>query len=166
MRKTTTMMAAGLALLLAAGAAQAADVVRYAIPNSKFPISAAVEVPAGKSLVFVSGMMAAMPKDAKGGGAEAAYQDTKTQTVGALTSIKKQLESMHLSLGDVVQMHVFLVADKHKGGKLDFAGFMEGYTQFFGTKEQPNLPARSAMQVAALVNPAGLVEIEVTAARP
>lgn len=43
---------------------------------------------------------------------------------------------------------------------------MEGYTQFFGTAEQPNLPARSAMIVDQLVNPNWLVEIEVTAVRP
>jgi enamine deaminase RidA (YjgF/YER057c/UK114 family) len=43
---------------------------------------------------------------------------------------------------------------------------MEGYRQFFGTPQQPNLPSRSAMQVAALVNPGWLVEIEVTAVRP
>lgn len=47
---------------------------------------------------------------------------------------------------------------------MDFEGFMKGYTQFFGTKEQPNLPARSAMQVAGLVLPEWLVEIEVVAA--
>jgi enamine deaminase RidA (YjgF/YER057c/UK114 family) len=49
---------------------------------------------------------------------------------------------------------------------MDFAGFMQGYTQFFGTPAQPNLPVRSAMQVAALANPGFLVEIEVTAVRP
>jgi enamine deaminase RidA (YjgF/YER057c/UK114 family) len=49
---------------------------------------------------------------------------------------------------------------------MDFTGFMEGYSMYFGTAEQPNLPARSTMQVAALVNPAYLVEIEVTAVRP
>jgi len=48
----------------------------------------------------------------------------------------------------------------------DFAGMMEGYTQFFGTVDQPNLPSRSAMQVAALANPGFLVEIEVAAVRP
>jgi enamine deaminase RidA (YjgF/YER057c/UK114 family) len=48
---------------------------------------------------------------------------------------------------------------------MDFAGFMEGYNLYFGTKAQPNLPARSTMQVAALVNPGFLVEIEVTAVR-
>jgi enamine deaminase RidA (YjgF/YER057c/UK114 family) len=43
---------------------------------------------------------------------------------------------------------------------------MEGYTQFFGTEAQPNLPARSVVQVAGLANPGFLVEIEVTAVRP
>jgi enamine deaminase RidA (YjgF/YER057c/UK114 family) len=42
---------------------------------------------------------------------------------------------------------------------------MAGYTQFFGTAEQPNLPARSAFQVAALAAPGALVEIEVVAAK-
>jgi enamine deaminase RidA (YjgF/YER057c/UK114 family) len=49
---------------------------------------------------------------------------------------------------------------------MDFAGFMSGYTQFFGTKDQPNKPARSAMQVAALAAPGALVEIEVIAVKP
>jgi len=146
-------------LLIAPAVAGAQDVIRYKIPNSHFPIAAAVEVPAGKSVVYVSGQMATLPKGS-------APMDTEAQTVGALKNIQKQLQSMHLGLGDVVAMHAFLVADKNQGGKLDFAGFMKGYTQFFGTREQPNLPARSAMQVAALANPAGLVEIEVTAVRP
>ena len=50
--------------------------------------------------------------------------------------------------------------------QVDFAGFMEGYTQFLGTPQQPNLPVRSVVQVAALANPGWLVEIEVTAVRP
>ena len=49
---------------------------------------------------------------------------------------------------------------------MDFAGFMGGYTQFFGTKGQPHKPARSAMQVKALAAPDALVEIEVIAVRP
>jgi enamine deaminase RidA (YjgF/YER057c/UK114 family) len=39
------------------------------------------------------------------------------------------------------------------------------YSQFFGTKEQPNKPARSAMQVAALAAVGPLVEIEVIAVK-
>lgn len=153
-------------LLMVATPGFAADVVRHKIPNSTFPISAAVEVPAGKTLVFLSGAVPPVaditaPKDTP-----QAYGDTRTQTVGVLTSIDKQLKGMGLSLGDVVKMQVFLVGDPAKGGKMDFAGFMAGYTQFFGTPAQPNLPSRSAMQVAGLASPNFLVEIEVTAVRP
>ena len=166
-----TMLRHAFALAATAGCllaspAFAADVVRHKIPNSTFPIAAAVEVPAGKTLVFLSGAVppvsdTSAPKDTL-----QAYGDTKTQTVGVLTSIEKQLKGMGLSMGDVVKMQVFLVGDPAKGGKMDFAGFMAGYTQFFGTKDQPNLPSRSAMQVAALASPNFLVEIEVTAVRP
>jgi enamine deaminase RidA (YjgF/YER057c/UK114 family) len=156
-----------LPLLLLPSLAAAQEVIRHKLPNGNpFPISAAVEIPAGKTLVFVSGTVppvadAKAPKDSI-----AAYGDTKTQTIGALTNIKATLEGMHLTLGDVVKMQAFLVGDPAKGGKLDFEGFMQGYTQFFGTPAQPNLPARSALQVAALANPGFLVEIEVTAVRP
>ena len=50
-----------------------------------------------------------------------------------LKSIEKTLDGLGLKMGDVVKMQVFLVGDPAKGGKMDFAGFMEGYTQFFGT---------------------------------
>jgi enamine deaminase RidA (YjgF/YER057c/UK114 family) len=49
---------------------------------------------------------------------------------------------------------------------MDFTGFMAGYTKFFGTKEQPNKPARSTFQVAGLAGPGILVEIEVVAVHP
>jgi enamine deaminase RidA (YjgF/YER057c/UK114 family) len=156
-----------IALLVAVTSfAHAQDVTRYKLPNSHFPISAAVEVPAGKSIIFLSGVVPPVidpkaPKDSP-----AAYGDTKTQTIGALTAIAKQLQGMHLGMGDIVKLQVFLVGDEAHGGRMDFAGFMAGYTQFFGTKEQPRLPARSALQVAALANPGFRVEIEATAVRP
>lgn len=156
-----------LALLFATPAlAQAQEAIRYRLPNSSYPISAAVEVPAGKSIVFLSGMVAPVidPKAAKD--SVAAYGDTKTQTIGVLSAIQKQLQSMHMDMGDIVKMHAFLVGDEAHGGRMDFAGFMAGYTQFFGTKQQPKLPARSAIQVAGLANPGFRVEIEVTAVRP
>ena len=153
--------------LLAALPALASDVVRHKLPNnSTFPISAAVEVPSGRTTVYVSGMVppvadAAAPKDSI-----AAYGNTETQSVAVLEAIRMQLEAMQLDFGDVVKMQVFLVGDPDKGGRMDFAGFMSAYTKYFGTKEQPNLPARSAMQVAGLANPGFLVEIEVIAVRP
>jgi enamine deaminase RidA (YjgF/YER057c/UK114 family) len=156
---------AAVAGCLLTSTAFAADVVRHKIPNSTFPIAAAVEVPA-KTLVFLSGVVPPVADASAAKDSPQAYGDTKTQTVGVLTSIEKQLKGMGLSMGDVVKMQVFLVGDPAKGGKMDFAGFMAGYTQFFGTAQQPNLPSRSAMQVAALASPNFLVEIEVTAVRP
>jgi enamine deaminase RidA (YjgF/YER057c/UK114 family) len=87
-----------------------------------------------------------------------------TQTVGVLNAIKATLARLGLGMGDVVKMTVFMVANP-ADNKLDFAGMMAGYTQFFGTKEQPNKPARSAVQVAALAVPGPLLEIEVVAAK-
>ena len=68
---------------------------------------------------------------------------------------------------NVVAMTVYLAGDPAKGGRMDFEGMMAAYSQFFGTKEQPNKPARTKVQV---VLPAGarggLVEIDLVAVRP
>jgi enamine deaminase RidA (YjgF/YER057c/UK114 family) len=68
-------------------------------------------------------------------------------------------------MGDVVKMTVFMAGDSEKGGKMDFMGMMKSYRKFFGTPDQPNLPTRSAVQVAALAAPWSLIEIEVTAVK-
>ncbi|HXR64178.1 MAG TPA: RidA family protein [Rudaea sp.] len=149
-----------------AEAASAAEVIRYKIPNSDFPIAQAVEIPAGQNLVFLSGAGPDIADKSADKDSPAAYGDTKAQTSSTLKKIEANLKSMGLGMGDVVKMQVFLVGDPALGGKMDFAGLMESYRQFFGTKEQPNLPARSAMKVAGLANPGWLVEIEVTAVRP
>jgi len=149
-----------------AEAASAAEVIRYKIPNSDFPIAQAVEIPAGQNLVFLSGAGPDIADKSADKDSPAAYGDTKAQTSSTLKKIEDNLKSMGLGMGDVVKMQVFLVGDPALGGKMDFAGLMESYRQFFGTKEQPNLPARSAMKVAGLANPGWLVEIEVTAVRP
>jgi enamine deaminase RidA (YjgF/YER057c/UK114 family) len=162
---TCAVALAALTMLATADTAKAAEVVRHKIPGSDFPISAAVEVPAGKTTVYLSGAVPRLEADAPMDAADA-YGDTEAQTVNVLGSIKKQLESMGLGLGDVIKMQVFLVGDPALDGKMDFAGFMKGYRQFFGTAEQPNLPSRSAFQIAGLANPAYRVEIEVVAVRP
>ncbi|MGA9800868.1 MAG: RidA family protein [Terriglobales bacterium] len=120
---------------------------------------------AGDTL-YLSGQLASpvTPADAAKGTA-AIYGDTEAQTMSTLTKIEAALKSEGLTMGDVVMMHVFMVGDPAKGGKLDFPGMMASYTRFFGTKEQPNKPARSAMQVAALAAPWALVEIEVIAVK-
>nr|WP_307648039.1 RidA family protein [Variovorax boronicumulans] len=165
----TKKLALAAALFAAAcGAAHAADeVIRHRIPNSTFPIAAAVEVPSSFTNVYLSGQVPPLQDAAAPKNSAAAYGgDTKGQTIGVLKAIEKSLTGLGLTMGDVVKMQVFLVGDPAKDNKMDFAGFMEGYTQFFGTTAQPRLPVRSTMQVAALVNPAYLVEIEVTAVRP
>lgn len=163
LRITAATLFFGLAF---AGGAAAQDVVRHKIPGSDFPIAQAVEVPAGKTTVYVSGAVPSVADEKADKNSVAAYGDTKAQTESVLKSIEKTLDGLGLKMGDVIKMQVFLVGDPGKDGKMDFGGFMEGYTQFFGTQDQPNLPSRSVFQVAGLANPGFLVEIEVTAIRP
>jgi enamine deaminase RidA (YjgF/YER057c/UK114 family) len=162
-----TRAAVGYALALTvAASAGAADVIRHPLPGgSTFPIARAVEVPAGKTIIFHSGTTPA-PLDPKAEAGTAAYWgDTKTQALSTFGRIKESLDAMGLSFGNVVAMTVYLVGDPAKGGRMDFDGFMAAYSQYFGTKEQPNLPARSTVQVAGLVAPGMLVEIEVQLAK-
>ena len=123
--------------------------------NADLPISAAVW--AGNTL-YVSGWL---DPDLK------THTDTKSQTVGIFEDIQKLLESQKLTLGNVVMIHVYLGNNPATDGKPDFSGLTAGYTQFFGTKDQPNKPARTTVQV---VLPAGargaLIEIDLTAVRP
>lgn len=151
--------------LVATTYARAAEIKRVAIPNSHFPISAGVEVPAGAATLYASGMGADVADPKAPTMTLAAYGDMETQTTSALTKIEAFLRSQGYSLGDVVMMHAYLVGDPSKGGKMDFPGFMKGYVKFFGTSSQPHLPSRSAYQIAALGNPGWLVEIEVVAAK-
>jgi enamine deaminase RidA (YjgF/YER057c/UK114 family) len=148
-----------LALLAGTGAARA-DVVRHPIPNSSFPISQSVEVSGNVTTYYVSGQVPPVVDKTAVATSPQAYGDTKTQTVGVLNKIKAILEGLGLGMGDVVKMQVFLVNDTRSA--MDFKAFMEGYTQFF-VGDQPNLPARSVIGVAALANPGFLVEIEVIA---
>jgi enamine deaminase RidA (YjgF/YER057c/UK114 family) len=142
--------------------ASAQTTKRVELSNADLPIGA--PLPAGTSaavwagdMLYVSG---SLDPDLK------THIDTESQTVGVIKYIQKILESQKLTLSDVVMMHVFLGADPAKEGKMDFAGMMAGYTQFFGTKDQPNKPARTTVQV---ILPAGvrgaLIEIDLIAVR-
>ena len=112
---------------------------------------------------YLSGQLASpvTPADpAKG--TQADYGDTKTQAASVFAKIQKALQDQGLDMKNVVKMTVFLGPDP-KTGKLDFAGMQSEYVKFFGTATQPNKPARSAFQVAALAAPWALLEIEVIA---
>jgi enamine deaminase RidA (YjgF/YER057c/UK114 family) len=131
------------------------------------PANAAIAtaVWAGDTL-YVSGQLPnpTTPADAAKGTA-AVYGDTRAQTDSVLRKIETILKEQGLSMGDVVKMNVYLAGDPAKANTMDFAGMMASYTQFFGTPAQPNKPARSTVQVAALVAPGALVEIDVVATR-
>lgn len=153
-----------LALAMMAGCAvsmQAQTVVKH-IQDEKAAIAKGVW--AGDTF-YLSGQLASpvTPGDpAKGTQPE--YGDTKAQAASVFPKIQAALKEQALDMKDVVKMTVFLGPDP-KTGKLDFAGMQSEYVKFFGTKEQPNKPARSAFQVAALAAPWALLEIEVIAVK-
>jgi len=152
MRKSLKFAAfAALGLGLVATGALAADVMHNQ-ENARAPFASSVYVPAGYDTYYVSG--------SAGKGA-----DTAAQTAATLDSLKAQLAKLGLTMGDVVQAHVFLVGDANKGGKMDFAGMNSSWFKEFGTAEQPNKPARAAFQVAALAGADNLVEIEFIAVK-
>jgi len=149
-----------VALMLSSSAAAGQKVKRIPLPASQNPSNADLPIAgavwAGDTL-YVSGWL---DPDIK------SHPDTASQTVGLLKDIGKFLESQKLTLGDVVMMHVYLGGDPAKDGKMDTAGMMAGYTQFFGTKEQPNKPARTTVQVVLPVGArGGLIEIDLVAVR-
>ena len=115
---------------------------------------------------YLSGQLAdpVTPADKAKGTAAVYATDTKTQAASVFAKIQKQLQAQGLDMKDVVKMTVFLGPDPTTG-KLDFAGMQSQYLLYFGTKEQPNKPARSAFQVAALAAPWALLEVEVIAVK-
>jgi enamine deaminase RidA (YjgF/YER057c/UK114 family) len=150
-----------IALLFAAATLATAQVKHIQPGNS--PIAQAVWV--GDTL-YVSGQLPSAVKPAdRAAGTAADYGDTKTQAASVFGKIEAILKEQGLGMGDVVKMTVFMVGDPKNENKMDFAGLQASYTQFFGTKEQPNKPARSAVQVAGLASAGPLLEIEVIAVK-
>ncbi len=150
-----------LTLLALPCTVQSQVVVKH-IQSDKSPIAAGVW--AGDTF-YLSGQLASpiTPADAAKSTA-ADYGDTKAQAASIFAKIQKALQDQGLDMKDVVKMTVFLGPDP-KTGKLDFPAMQSEYLKYFGTKDQPNKPARSAFQVAALAAPWALLEIEVIAVK-
>ena len=160
LRLPLLVLAVALGGPLTAAAQNVQNVKRIPLPASQNPSNADLPIAgavwAGDTL-YVSGWL---DPDIK------THTDTASQTVGILKDIQKFLEPQNLTLGDVVMMRVYLGADPAKDGKMDYRGMMAGYSQFFGTKEQPNKPARTTVQVVLPVGErGGLVEIDLVAVR-
>jgi 2-iminobutanoate/2-iminopropanoate deaminase len=160
----TAFLAAALSPL-ALHAANTPEVKRIK-GDAKSPILSGVIVPAQSSTLYLSGQVPLVADASKPATSIEAYGDTKTQSISVFKKIDGLLKAQGLGLGDVIKLTVFLVGDPKLENKLDFKGFGEAYAQFFGTAEQPNIVARSTVQVAALASPAFLVEIEATAVFP
>lgn len=163
-----------LALLIAgcsmeSGRSEAAGpaITRYPLPNnSTFPIAQAVEVSSDTTLIYHSGTVP-RPADPDADRASREYYgDTETQALSVFQRMESSFNELGVGWGDVIKMTVFLVGDPELDGRMDFRGFMNAYTKYFGTDEQPNLPARSAVQIAGLAGAGMLVEVEVVLARP
>jgi enamine deaminase RidA (YjgF/YER057c/UK114 family) len=117
-------------------------------------------------MLYVSGQLPnpITPADREKG-TPAVYGNTQAQAESVFTKVQTLLKEQGLGMGDVVMMRVYMASDPAMGDTLDFAGMNAAYAKFFGTKEQPNKPARSTFQVAALVAKGALLEVEVQVAR-
>ncbi len=175
MRRVIVTSAALAAVTLAATSAAFAQETPASGPpaavrffgNPSSPISSSVAIPPNAAFVWTSGTVPPVADDTAKPDSPARYgSDTKTQAVGVLKAIEKQLALQGVSMRDVVYLRAYLVADPAKGGKIDTVGWNEAYKQFFGTTENPTKPSRSTVGVAALVNPAYLVEVEAFAVFP
>jgi 2-iminobutanoate/2-iminopropanoate deaminase len=153
-----------LAGLMIASAAQAAPVdrIQSPMPDGKPGlILKGVIVPAGYETFYLSGQLADPIDPSKKPESMADFGDTKTQTASVLKKIKELLESKGYAITDVIKMQAFLAADP-KLGKIDFMGFNDAFKEYFNNG---NTVARSTFQVANLVSPNFLVELEVTAVK-
>jgi enamine deaminase RidA (YjgF/YER057c/UK114 family) len=123
--------------------------------NADIPFSQAVWV--GDTL-YVSGWL---DPDRK------THPDTRSQTVGILQDMRTFLATQRLTLGDVVMMREFIQNDPARDATADILGARAGYAQFFGTRDQPNRPASTALRVGLPSAGSGaLLEIDVIAVRP
>jgi len=115
-----------------------------------------IKIPAGAETLYLSGSGASRKEDGSMGTME-------EQTRSTFANFKTTLEAEGWSMSDIVQVRAFSVAGEY--GVLDFDGFNRAYREFFGSEDNPLKPVRSFVQIAGLVVPGWLVEIEIRAVR-
>jgi len=115
-----------------------------------------IKIPAGAETLYLSGSGASRKEDGSMGTME-------EQTRSTFANFKTTLEAEGWSMSDIVQVRAFAVAGEY--GVLDFDGFNRAYREFFGSEDNPLKPVRSFVQIAGLVVPGWLVEIEIRAVR-
>lgn len=163
--KTISLAVAAAAALATASGAQA-QVTRIK-SNPQALILDAAKVSAGSDMLYISGQLPSPVNPAMKMTDVKSIEDmgdTKAQTISVLGKIKAILAAQGFAMSDLVKLSLFVAADP-RTGKMDFAGANEGFKTFFGTVENPTTVARSTFQVAALVGPHFLIEIEAIAAK-
>lgn len=158
-------LASAVALMAVANPAQAE--VNRIKGNPNAIILDGVRVGEGMEYFFLSGQLPSPVDPAKPMSQVTSLEDmgdTKAQTISTLNKIKTLLEAQGYSMADLVKLSLFVAADP-RTGQMDFAGVNEGFRQFFGTADNPTTVARSTFQVAGLVGPHYLIEIEAIAVR-
>ena len=154
MKQLKITMACLFSVALMGGSALvgAQEITRYSEGNYFYT---SITIPPGAETMYLSGS-GARPLD------DGSWGDMKQQTVNTFSRFKLTLEEQGWSMSDIVQVRAFAVAGEDG---LDFAGFNEGYSEFFGTDDNPNKPVRSFVEIKDLVVEGWLVEIEIRAAR-
>jgi len=150
--KITMACLFSVALMGGSALAGAQEITRYSEGNYFYT---SITIPPGAETMYLSGS-GARPLD------DGSWGDMKQQTVNTFSRFKQTLEEQGWSMSDIVQVRAFAVAGEDG---LDFAGFNEGYSEFFGTDDNPNKPVRSFVEIKDLVVEGWLVEIEIRAAR-
>lgn len=163
------LIAAALAAAVAAVpfAASAESAIVRIKRNPEALILDAARVSAGADVVYVSGQLPSPLDPAKPMSqvtSLAEMGDTRAQTISVLGKIREILATQGFGMQDVVKLNLFVAADPATG-KMDFAGLNAGFREFFGTSDNPETVARSTFEVAALVGPHFLIEIDAVAAR-
>jgi enamine deaminase RidA (YjgF/YER057c/UK114 family) len=164
LRRRSLLLAFTVALPVTSALAQSGDSVVFR--GSGGPISSNVTVPANRTWFITSGTVAPMADSTAPAGSRARFGDTKTQGVGILRALQRQLAGEGLSLKDVVMLRVYVAPDPQKGGQFDFQGWFDAYAEFFARADNPTRVTRSTVGVAALVRPDYLIEIEAVAVYP
>jgi len=148
-------------------AAHAGEIERVKADGSN-QLAKAARIPIDSELFYVSGQIASPVDPSRPLAASLTREemgDTRLQTISALGKAKAILEAHGYAMSDVIKATVFLVGDPALGGGWDFAGMNEGFKQYFGTADNPNVTTRSTVQVVGVAYPNCFVEIELIAAK-
>ena len=155
MKRTNRLVTMALfgALLGLGSAAGAQEIERYGESRNFFT---AIKIPPGAETLYLSGSGARPGPDGTCG-------DMEAQVIDTFNRFNETLTEQGWTMSDIVQVRAFAV--RGADGELDFDGFNRGYLQFFGTEANPTKPVRTFVEIAGLVVPCWLVEIEIRAAR-